>query len=254
MYMPNIHYSVAAPVQHYSTPNLGLASVQSLYQSSSISSPQSIYTPMNTLTQEFQSLKQTAAPIFSPAAFTTKPTRLIGKAHNIEHFITEAFEKTVNHRLQSNIEITICTKEELKLAHERFNGVWSEGIQGFCINKFQKGITSIFVKEDELANIMLTIGHELGHAQSPPLKDIIEEEAKAFAFSMAFMNTIREHNIADLKNAIVEQLPAKNGVHNVGFDIVADKVRCGMNAFDVFKDLAYKSLNTRMTEGLYGLL
>jgi len=254
MYMPQIHYSVAAPMSNYHMPSVAMQPSQQHYCNTSFSAAQSNYSTITHSLTDFTPTQFLENPIFSPQHFITKPTRFIGKADEIKEFITEAFEKTTNHALQSNIEITICNKEEVKKAHERFNGIWSDGIQGFCINRHGKGISHIFVKQDELAHIMLTIGHEIGHAQSPPLRDIVEEEAKAFAFSMAFMNTIREHNIAGLGSALVEHLPAKNGIHNVGFNLVADKVRCGMSPIEVFMDFVQKGLNTTNTEGLYGLL
>ena len=83
---------------------------------------------------------------------------------------------------------------------------------------------------------MLTIGHEIGHVMSLPLKNIQTEEAKAFAFSIAWIKTIREKNIANLESAI-NMRPAINGIHNIAFDFVINKIKQGEDAIQVFESL-----------------
>src|SRR3989338_4089818 len=71
------------------------------------------------------------------------------------------------------------------------------GTVGLSINRKPHGLLSeIFVLNGSLGRVLLTIGHELGHALSLPLSSPHDEEAKAYAFSLAWMNVIKEHNIA----------------------------------------------------------
>ncbi len=252
-----MHYSVAVqpsmhtPHYHFST--MPAQETYHLEGQMHFSSTQA-YTKQHALSNQYDLYIAQPTAVFSPETFITQPTRFIGSAAEIEEYVKEAFLHTTGKALPDNIEITLCTKEELKEANARWGGTWSEGIQGFCINKHGKGISHVFVKTGELANVMLTVGHELGHVQSPALKNHADEEAKAFAFSMAFMNAIRKKDIAGLKEVFVEHLPAHNGIHDVGYVYVANKVRFGEDPFDVFRTLVEQSLNTQQIGSLYGLL
>lgn len=91
---------------------------------------------------------------------------------------------------------------------------------------------------------MLTIGHELGHVLSPALDNKQDEEAKAYAFSFAWMEIIKEHNIANLANAIVTESPAQNGLHDVGFALVMGLFKQGENYLQIYKKILNKKLST----------
>ena len=65
----------------------------------------------------------------------------------------------------------------------------------------------------------------------------IDEEAKAFAFSIAWMKTIKQHNIANLSTAIKLERPANNGIHNIALDFVLDLVNKGKGALDIHSDI-----------------
>lgn len=174
--------------------------------------------------------------IFNPSNFVTSHTPFVGEAEQIMPYVEEAFRKTTGKNLPNDFSLVLCDKEELKTAHQFFNGMWNDGIQGFCVNRNGFGESRIFVKKDELAKVMLTVGHEIGHLQTSSLNGV-EEEAKAFAFSMEWMNKIKENNIANLENTIITEHPAENGLHNVAFDFVANMMRQGVNAIDVFNGL-----------------
>jgi hypothetical protein len=103
-------------------------------------------------------------------------------------------------------------------------------------------LSEIFVKEDFLARVLLTVGHELGHVLSEPLESPQDEEAKAYAFSLAWMNIIKEKNIAGLKESIVTETPAENGVHNLAFFWVEKLISSGMNALEIYLNLIKKIL------------
>ncbi len=173
--------------------------------------------------------------MFSPSPFVNKHTCFVNTTEDIQRYVEEAHLATTDRPLPS-CSIKLCDKEELKFAHHFFNGTWSEGIQGFCINR--KDTPLIFVKKDELAKVLLTIGHELGHIQTTSLGGV-EEEAKAFAFSMAWMDAIRRNDIANLQDAYVKEQPARNGLHNVAFSFVLDMLSFGKNALDVFSELIH---------------
>jgi hypothetical protein len=83
---------------------------------------------------------------------------------------------------------------------------------------------------------MLTIGHEIGHVMSYTLQNERDEEAKAFAFSMAWMHAIRKNNIAGIANC-VNPNPAKNGVHDIAFEFVIEQAEKDKKAMQIFEEL-----------------
>ena len=173
-------------------------------------------------------------------------TPVISNAENIMHYIKDTFEKTTGDPLPKDITIRICNPEELKEQHKRFGGSWSPGILGFAINDPQNRL--IFIKENNLDELMLTIGHEIGHVLSERLTDPRDEEAKAFAFEMAWMKTIQQHNIADLSdNFVASILPANNGLHDVAFDFVIKMLDRGQEAMQLFNDLFTRETSIQRT-------
>ncbi len=169
-------------------------------------------------------------------------TQFIGTADQVKEFVEQTFELVTQERFPDNIQLTVCSEEQLKKIHLSINGTWNDGIQGFSINKQGKGVNEIFVKQEHLDKLMLTIGHEIGHVMSQTLKDSRDEEAKAFAFSLAWMKMIVENNIAGLKQSI-NPMPAKNGLHNVAFMFVENMIQSGRKAIEVFNDLVFGRLS-----------
>ena len=102
------------------------------------------------------------------------------------------------------------------------------------------------MKEDQLARLMLTIGHEIGHVNALPLGNAVDEEAKAFAFSMDWMNAVRQNNIGGLYEAISPN-PAKNGLHNRAFDFVMRLIEQGMKAVEVYLGLVKGDISIKNT-------
>ena len=82
---------------------------------------------------------------------------------NLLHLINQAFSFTTNLELPKDIVIRICSYQELRDIHQSIDGWWSNGIQGFAVNKKGFGVSEIFVKQAPLDELLLTIGHELGH-------------------------------------------------------------------------------------------
>ncbi len=177
-----------------------------------------------------------------------EPTEHITDNKKIMPLVKEAFKLLAEKDFpEENIKITVCSESELKALHEAGNNLWDNGIQGFSINRFGSGVSEIFVKDNELDRLMLTIGHEIGHVMSPALGDARDEEAKAFAFSLAWMETLAKHNIAGLRKSIAP-MPARNGLHDAAFDFVMDMAESGKKAMQMFLDLAngVVSINRRM--------
>jgi hypothetical protein len=156
--------------------------------------------------------------------------RFVGDAAEIQEYIKEAFKATTTEEMPEDIIVSVLNDEEFKKAH-RGHGKWSDGIMGFCVKN------RVFARADQLDRLMLTIGHEIGHALTPTLKNAHDEEAKAFAFSIAWMNAIRERNIANIGGNIAQN-PARNGLHDIAFDFVQRIIAAGTGAFEAFVQLA----------------
>ena len=158
-------------------------------------------------------------------------TVFIGDSSEIKEFVEETFLKLTGKEFPDDVAIRIIDAKEMQSLHPK-------NVLGFAINRRHLGLISeIFVKKDTLDRLMLTIGHELGHVLTRKLSNERDEEAKAFAFSLAWMKTIKENNIANLSTAIRLEPPAINGLHNVALDFVLDLIRNGREAFDVWMDL-----------------
>ena len=172
-------------------------------------------------------------------------TQFIGEVEQIKEYVLQAFKATTNYELPGDISIKLCNREELKQAHQLFGGSWDNTIQGFSINKTRQ----IFVKEGELDKVMLVIGHEIGHVLSHSLPGKLDEEAKAFAFEMAWMKTIVENNIANLKENIkLDFTPAKNGLHDISFNFVQKIVSTGKKALQTYRELVNGILQVKSDE------
>ncbi len=170
-------------------------------------------------------------------------TRFIGKADEIKHYIEEAFEKTTGKKFPKHITITVLKKEDLKKLHEKNNGIWSEGIMGFAIHK---NFPEIFVRENELDQLMLTIGHELGHVFTKRLINSYDEEAKAFAFEIAWLKVLIKENIGGLKHSFnLNMKPAKNGLHDLAFNQVKKWLQSGKSAIKIYWELVKGVINVK---------
>ncbi|MBI3033176.1 hypothetical protein HYY69_06890 [Candidatus Woesearchaeota archaeon] len=161
-------------------------------------------------------------------------TQFIGNAEQIKQYILEAFKLTTGNELPDDISITISSAEQLQRIHGQFSSEWSNGIQGFSLNKTRQ----VFVKEGDLDRVMLVVGHEIGHVLSNTLDNKHDEEAKAFAFEIPWMEAIIKHNIANLKDNInLDFIPANNGLHDIAFGFVKKVINSGKQALELFKDL-----------------
>lgn len=144
----------------------------------------------------------------------------VGKAEEVREFVEETFEKIFQQPFPKNIKMSILNQEEFgKIAP-------SPGTIGLSINRGREGLLSeIFILNETLGRVMLTIGHEVGHVLTRTLPNPHDEEAKAYAFSLVWMKIIKEHNIANLGDAIVIEHPAENGLHNLAFRFVHEMMK-----------------------------
>jgi hypothetical protein len=215
------------------------------------STPMQEYTPQHT-TSSF-TYTQNLTNYFTPKTPTINhtpdnflalyrpQTQFVDDAEQIESFVKETFEKTMNKPLPNNIIIRVLDKEDMQRIHETNTGTWSDGIQGFSINS--KPLKQVFVKKGDLDRVMLVIGHEIGHVLTPTNKSKHDEEAKAFAFERAWMETIVKHNIADLKDNInLNFKPANNGLHDVAYHFVTKMIAQGKEALETYHKIAKGSL------------
>ncbi len=176
---------------------------------------------------------------FSPNIFLDEDrplTQFINDAAQINGYIIETFKITTGKDLPKNILINICSESDMMRLHNYYGGIWSPNIEGFAIHHPKH--PKVFIKQGSLDKVMVTVGHELGHVLSEQLHNSKDEEAKAFAFSIAWIRSIKEHNIANLENSIKINAPAKNGLHNIALNFVQKLLKSGKNALELFHELA----------------
>ncbi len=171
-------------------------------------------------------------------------TQFIDDAEEIKDIVTETFATLTGQNFPDNIVVRVCSDEEMRKAHAANGGKWSNGIMGFAINRWPYP-SNIFIRNNHLDELMLTVGHELGHVLSQRLPDDVDEEAKAFAFELAWASTIIDNNIGNLgRNFNTEFMPAENGLHDKAFAFVQKTVKLGKEALRVFWELAKGLLRT----------
>jgi len=169
---------------------------------------------------------------FQPEIFlspTRKNAKFIKASEEVQKLVEQTFELLTKKPLP-NFNIRICTPEEMRKAHPN----WHESIRGFA----QPGTQSIFVLQAPLDELMVTIGHEIGHLLARNAKTEQDEEAKAFAFCFAWIKTIKEHNIGGLRDNLVIPTPAKNGLHDKAWEFVQGLIKAGENPIGLFYQLS----------------
>ena len=174
---------------------------------------------------------------FTPDAFLLpgKEGIFVGDAEEIRPFVEETFQTIFNQPFPRNIKISLLNADDFRKIAPH------PGTIGLSLNRTKQGLLSeIFVLQGSLARVMLTLGHELGHVLTETLPDAHDEEAKAYAFSLAWMNTIRKHNIAHLENSFVTESPALNGLHNIAFAFIQQKLNAGHETWNLYLDLIHK--------------
>jgi hypothetical protein len=179
---------------------------------------------------------------FKPGQFinsSAPKTKFIKATEEVQELVEHTFLELTGRELPC-FNISVCNEHELRQEHARLGGQWSPGILGFCNHRTK----SIFVMENNFAELLLTIGHEIGHLLSDPLPDLVDEEAKAMAFASAWAQTIHDNNIGNLGAHIQMHQPAQNGVHNIASNFVNNMLEDGSIAMDVFEQLSRKYISS----------
>lgn len=173
--------------------------------------------------------------VFEPDDFLL-PNRaaqpFVGDAAEVEEDVREAFFATTGLEFPSDIVINVLREKEFrKLVNDA-------GVVGFSVNRKENGkVSDVFVLAGEKDRLLLTIGHEVGHVLSKSLRNKHDEEAKAFAFSRAWMDAIKKEDIAGLGNSIVTENPARNGLHDVACAFVWRAVGAGKEALQLYWEI-----------------
>lgn len=168
-------------------------------------------------------------------------SRFVGDAESIQNDIEDAFRATTSDDLPRDIQIMVLKDADFRKAHIAHDGGSSAGVMGFSLNANGRGMSKVFVRATALDHVMLTVGHEIGHVLTPTLRSEHDEEAKAFAFSLAWMNAIRKNNIAGIGSHILPE-PAQNGLHDRAFAFVQSVLDTGVSAWEAFLQLARGTL------------
>ncbi len=164
--------------------------------------------------------------------------KFVGEAEEIRGFTEEAFEKLFGEKFPDDIKVSVLKAESFRKIAPHPATI------GLSLNRREQGgLSEIFVANDSLGRVMLTLGHELGHVLTPTLDDRHDEEAKAYAFSLQWMKVIRENDIAGLAGAIITERPADNGLHNAAFFSVEKWRREGKQAWEIYLALVKRMLS-----------
>ncbi len=237
------------PLNSYSTINYFSKNVDNYFERDNVIIFEPQYTRKKS-TIPYTNQQQYQAPYLTTHSFTPeiflKPqrpkTRFVVDNDEARSIAEEIFELMMKNPMPLNISINILQFDEFKALHSSF-GAWSNGILGFSINGYEK---KIFIRENHLDALMLVIGHEIGHVLTDTLPNKHDEEAKAFAFSIEWAKTIKEHNVANLDSSIKDEIdfqPARNGLHDIAFSFVDFMIRKGRKAMQLHSDLVKKYIS-----------
>ena len=157
--------------------------------------------------------------------------QFVGHASELTEHIKEAFFLTTGATLPQDVEITIDSRERLSQKNPAFLNASVAGLS-------MSGSREVFVASGKLDEVMLTVGHEIGHVIKPRARTAEEEEAKAFAFEAAWARAIFENDVAGLRSSIDSSAlkPAENGLHDVAFNFV--KNNSETDPLELFEDLS----------------
>lgn len=155
----------------------------------------------------------------------------VGDAVDIEEPVKEICQ-SLGFAFPTDIRISVLPQKEFR------KHASDQSVVGFSINRKQQGLVSdVFVLASEKDRVLLTVGHEIGHVLSRSLRNKQNEEAKAFAFTRAWMKAIQENDIACLGRAIATENPARNGLHDVAFAFVSRLLSAGKEAMALYWEL-----------------
>ncbi len=174
-------------------------------------------------------------------------TARIDDYNEIKEEVEKVFASITGKELsKEKIKINLCCLEEFKQRIEQEGGRFVSGIVGFALNKKGFGISEVFILANPLDEVMMVIGHELGHVASFPLNETRDEEAKAFAFESAWARKIKEGDVLGIGECL-GKLPgaAKNGLHDVAHNFVSSQLLKGREPLQVFEKLSKLELKLK---------
>jgi hypothetical protein len=186
----------------------------------------------NKVNSRFDSYYNPKPQQFEPSMFISpnrKNVKFVKASEEVQNLVEQAFHALTGKPLPE-FNIRICSENEMA----KFHPNWHPGIAGFA----QPATQSIFVLEAPLDEIMVTIGHEIGHLLARSAENPQDEEAKAFAFSVAWARTIKEQNIGGLADNLVIPTPAKNGLHDKAWEFIQGLIKAGENPIALFYQLS----------------
>jgi hypothetical protein len=230
-YSPQPFYSAASmPQQTYTiTPSFTPSTLTTHTQTS--------YNPLPSYTipqATYQLITPHKEYHFQPDNFL-KPRKnaiFVNQANQIKPFVEETFEKMFNQPFPNDVAISILNEKEFRKVAPHPSTV------GVSFNRKQHGLISeIFVLNDTLGRVMLTLGHELGHVLTETLEDPTLEEAKAYSFSFYWMEIIKKHNVANLGNSVILENPALNGLHDKAFELVLKEKKDNKSYYQIYINL-----------------
>ena len=190
--------------------------------------------------------------VFSPDIFLAEdrpPSAFVKNFSEIKDIAEQAFLALTGKEFPRDIIVNVCSWEELVKEYPQFADEGKNSVLGFAINRKHLSLPSIiFVKKDSLDRLLLTLGHEIGHVMTGQLPLKLDEEAKAFAFSIAWAETIRKENIGNLSKSIKTTVaPAENGLHDKALMFVLDKIKCGISAIEAFNEISSEKLSAELS-------
>jgi hypothetical protein len=166
------------------------------------------------------------------------PCVFLGASSDVILQINQILKLLTGSGLPYNIRIEFCNAEKMSEAYKKWSKqVWTPIVRGFCVPGHNK---LIYVLHDSLLNMMLTLGHEIGHILTAPRQNRITEEAKAYSFEIMWLSRMKDNNILELGHIIdLSRLgtPAANGIHDVAFRWVNSFLMDGKTAFEIYKDI-----------------
>jgi hypothetical protein len=168
----------------------------------------------------------------------SKPSVFAGIANDIISQIQFVFYEVTKQEFPYDLKIEFCDSFTMQEKYKSSaKEIWDSKIKGFCINSKDK---SVYILYDTLVNMMLTLGHEIGHILTPARHNKITEEAKAYAFEIIWISKIKELNIFSLSDQIdLSNLgtPAANGIHDAAFMWVNSFMMEGKTAKEIYEDI-----------------
>jgi len=177
--------------------------------------------------------------MFKPEMFLSsdrKDVPFVKATEEVRELVEKTFQLLTGKPLPK-FNIKVCTPEEMSEEHPG----WNPSIRGFAIPQTQ----SIFAVEAPIDELLLTIGHEIGHLMTKQLDNIQDEEAKAFAFARAWAQVIKENDTGGLGMNITIPAPANNGLHDKALEYVNSWLKAGESPLSIFYMLSSGYIRNR---------